>query len=65
MSDEAEDQHGLMVIHLWIESGERLRARITRTGVEESSPRIESYAASQSDIVRAVEDWVGTFVTPP
>jgi hypothetical protein len=64
MNDEAEP-HGLMVIHLWIESGDRLRARITRTGVEASSPRIESYAASKADVVRAVEDWVGTFVTPP
>lgn len=64
MNDGAEP-HGLMVIHLWVESGERLRARITRTGVEESSPRTESYAASQADIVRVVEDWVGTFVTPP
>lgn len=64
MSYAAENPHGLMVIHLWIEPGERLRARISRTGSEEAAPRIDAYAASQADVLRVVEDWIESFVTP-
>jgi len=64
MSDEAESPHGLMVLHIWIEPEERLRARITRTGESASAPRVESYAATKAEIMRVVETWIDGLVTP-
>lgn len=53
----------MLVIRAWVEGGE-LRARIVHTRDIGSTTTVEGAAASVEDVLRAVEDWLGSFVAP-
>jgi hypothetical protein len=53
-----------MILRLWVEPGERMRVRVTRTvdlGAEEPST---TYASTKTEVVDLVEDWLDSLVTP-
>lgn len=64
MNDAAERPDGLLVLSLWVEPVDRLRVRITRTDDVLAGLSVTSYAATRSEVVRAVEAWLDAFVTP-
>lgn len=53
-----------MVLHLWIEPGERMRIRITRTVDLGSEESVTTYASTTAQVVELVEDWLDCLVTP-
>ncbi len=53
-----------MILRVWIESGERMRVRITSTGDLSSEESVTTYASSREDVVEQVEDWLESLVTP-
>lgn len=64
MNDAAQRPDGLLVLSLWVEPGDRLRVRITRTDDLLAGQSATSHAATRADVVRAVEAWLDAFVTP-
>ena len=64
MNDTAGDSAGLMVLHLWLETGDRLRVRITRTVDLRADDTMTSYAASKGEVLDVVGTWLDSFVTP-
>lgn len=53
-----------MVLHLWIEAGERMRVRITRTVDPGAEDPVTTYASTKAQVVEVVEDWLDSVVTP-
>lgn len=53
-----------MVPHLWTETGERMRVRITRTDDLTSDQTTTTYAASTPEVLQAVKSWLDSLVTP-
>lgn len=53
-----------MVLHLWTETGERMRVRITRTDDLTSDQTTTTYAASTPEVLQAVKSWLDSLVTP-
>lgn len=53
-----------MVLHLWMESGERLRVRVTQTVDVHSDATTTSYAATRDEVLDLVGAWLDSFVTP-
>jgi hypothetical protein len=60
---QAQERTAVLVIRAWVEGGE-LRARIVHTRDIGSTTTVEGAAASVEDVLRAVEDWLGSFVAP-
>ena len=61
----AVERTGVLVIRVWLEEGleqDALRARITQTRDISSPKRTETAAASEREIVAAVEKWLRAFV---
>jgi len=63
----AVEQTAVLVIRAWLEEGfeeDALRARITQS-LDLSSPKtVETAAASEQEIIAAVEEWLRVFVGP-
>lgn len=53
-----------MVIRLWTETGDRMRVRITRTEDLRSDQTTTTYAATKSETLQIVQDWLDSLVTP-
>ena len=53
-----------MVLHLWTESGDRMRVRITRTFDVRTGASTTSYAATRAEVLEQVGDWLDSVVTP-
>lgn len=53
-----------MVLHLWTETGDRMRVRITRTADLRSDQAATSYAASKEETLELVGEWLDSLVTP-
>jgi hypothetical protein len=53
-----------MDLHLWTETGDRMRVRITRTTDLPSGHMSTSYAATVSEVLEAVQSWLDSLVTP-
>jgi len=64
VNDSAGDSAGLMVLHLWMETGDRLRVRITRTVDVHTEDTTTSYASTKGDVLDVVGTWLDSFVTP-
>lgn len=47
-----------MILHVWMESGSRMRVRLTSTVDLESGPTTTSYAASTPEVLRHVQAWL-------
>jgi len=61
----AVERTGVLVIRVWLEEGleqNALRARITQTTDISSPNPTETAAASEREIVAAVEQWLRAFV---
>lgn len=63
MNDAAEHPDGLMVLALWVEAGDRLRVRTTRTDVA-SDRSVTVYCSTSDEVLRVVETWLEASVTP-
>jgi hypothetical protein len=64
VNDTADGPAGLMVLHLWTETGDRMRVRVTRTLDLSSDQSTTSYASSKPEVLEAVESWLDSLVTP-
>jgi hypothetical protein len=64
VNNSAAGPAGLMVLHLWTETGDRMRVRITSTIDLTSDQTTTSYAASTPEVLQAVESWLDSIVTP-
>lgn len=64
MNNSAAGPAGLMVLHLWTETDDRMRVRITQTVDLTSDQTITSYAASTPEVLQAVKSWLDSLVTP-
>lgn len=61
----ALERTGVLVIRVWLEEGleqDALRARITQTPDISSPTTTETAAASERELVAAVEKWLRAFV---
>ena len=53
-----------MVLHLWTETGGRMRVRVTRTIDVRTGTSTTSYAATRREVLEQVGDWLDSLVTP-
>jgi hypothetical protein len=53
-----------MILRVWIEPGERVRVRITRTADVSSEESVTTYASTGAQVAELVEDWLDSLVTP-
>lgn len=63
MNNAAGGPAGLMVLHLWVEPGGRMRVRITRTVDLSTEESVTTYASTTAQVVAQVEDWLECLVT--
>lgn len=54
----------LMILHVWVESGHRLRVRLIRTDDVESGQTVTSYASTAPEVVAAVQRWLDEITGP-
>jgi len=62
--DTPVDRGGVMALRLWVEPSGRVLVRITRS-TSDRPDAAQSYAATKGEVLRAVEEWLDAFVTPP
>jgi hypothetical protein len=64
MNAPPSDRTGILVLHLWIETGtpERFRARITQKFDSGDREQTASAAATPEDVYAAVRTWVTRFL---
>lgn len=53
-----------MVLRAWIEPGERMRLRITRTVGLGSGESATAYASTRAQLVEAIEEWLDSVGAP-
>lgn len=53
-----------MVLHLWVETGDRMRVRITRTIDLASDQPTTTYASTKAEVLEQVAGWLDALVTP-
>jgi len=58
-----EDPSAALLVRVWREDGaESFRARLTAVGLHGSEERTVALAASTSDVIRAVSQWLDDFL---
>lgn len=53
-----------MILHVWVESGHRMRVRLIRTEDVESGHAVTSYASSAPEVIAAVQQWLDEITGP-
>ena len=58
-----EDRSAALLIRVWLENGPgEVRARVTAVGMTGSADRTVALAASKSDVIGAVSEWLDEFL---
>jgi hypothetical protein len=58
-----EDPSAALLVRIWLEDGaESFRARVTAVGLHGSEDRTVALAASASDVIDAVSQWLDDFL---
>lgn len=61
VNDTAPGPAGLLVLHLWTETDDRMRVRITRTADLTAGHPSTSYASTKAEVLEAVAGWLDSF----
>jgi hypothetical protein len=63
VSESDDGPAGVLVLHLWTETGDRMRVRVTRTTDVASEESTTSYASTPAEVLALVERWLEALVT--
>ncbi|MGY1636852.1 hypothetical protein ACI78V_09380 [Geodermatophilus sp. SYSU D00742] len=58
-----DDRSAALLVRVWLEEGDQFRARLTAVGLDAAeAEQAVSLAASPSDVVEAVRNWLNQFL---